>query len=129
MPPMGEVLRELAEGYRTLADARCEVAIAGEPSEPPAKAGLAVIRTAQEALTNARKHAPGADVTIDLRYAGGWCELEVGDSGGTGEAGPLATSGARYGLVGMRERAELIGGTLDAGPEDKGFRVLLRVPL
>jgi signal transduction histidine kinase len=129
IPPMDEVLRELAEEHRTLADARCVVHISGEPAELPPKAGLAVIRTAQEALTNVRKHAPGADVTIDLGYAGGWCELKVTDSGRTGEPGSLAASGGGYGLVGMRERAELIGGTLDAGPAEKGFRVLLRVPL
>jgi signal transduction histidine kinase len=129
IPPMDEVLRELAEEHRTLADARCEVSIAGEPGELQPKAGLAVIRTTQEALTNVRKHAPGADVAIGLRYLNGWCELEVTDSGGTREPGPLATSGGGYGLVGMRERAELIGGTLDAGPAGKGFRVLLWVPL
>jgi signal transduction histidine kinase len=129
IPPIDEVLRELADEHRAVADARCEVTIAGDPREIPGKAGLAVIRTAQEALTNARKHAPRADVAIDLRYTGGWCELQVTDSGSEDRPGPLAASGGGYGLVGMRERAELIGGTLSAGPEGKGFRVLLRVPL
>lgn len=129
IPPMDEVLRELADEHRVLGDARCEVTIAGLPRELDAKAGLAVIRTAQEALTNVRKHAPGADVTVELRYLDAWCELEVADTGGTGEPGPLASLGSGYGLVGMRERAELIGGTLEAGPDGKGFRVLLRVPL
>ena len=103
--------------------------ISGERRDLPAKAGLAVIRTAQEALTNARKHAPGASVTIALRYSSGWCELHVTDTGRTREPGPLAASGGGYGLVGMRERAELIGGTLEAGPAGEGFSVLLRVPL
>jgi signal transduction histidine kinase len=128
-PPLDDALRELAAEHRTLTDARCEVTVTGEPADPPAKAGLAVIRTAQEALTNVRKHAPGADVAIGVRYAGGWCELEVTDSGGADRPAPLAGSGGGYGLVGMRERAELIGGTLDAAPMEKGFRVLLRVPL
>jgi signal transduction histidine kinase len=127
IPPMDVVLRELAEEHRVLAEVVCEVTIEGEPRELPAVAGLAVIRTAQEALTNVRKHAPGAAVTIALRYTDGWCELEVTDSGG--RPGPLAASGGGYGLVGMRERAELMGGTLDAGPEGEGFNVLLRVPL
>ncbi|MCE7002932.1 hypothetical protein LWC34_08830 [Kibdelosporangium philippinense] len=88
------------------------------------EAWLAVVRTAQEALTNAHKHAPDAQVMMDLRCAQDWCELEVRDTGGTsGES-----TGNGYGLVGMRERAELIGGTLDAGPVDEGFRVRLRVP-
>ncbi len=129
IPPIDVVLRELSEEHRLLADAACEVNIEGDHQDLTAKAGLAVIRTAQEALTNARKHAPGAKVTIALRYQSGWCELEVSDSGGRKEPGPLATSGGGYGLVGMRERAELIGGTLEAGPEGEGFRVLLRVPL
>jgi signal transduction histidine kinase len=129
IPPMDEVLRELADEHHAVADARCEVTITGEPGEIPGKAGLAVIRTAQEALTNARKHAPGADVAVGLRFADGWCELEVSDTGRVGEPGPLSSSGGGYGLVGMRERAELIGGTLTAGPAEKGFRVLLRLPL
>ncbi|GAA4628499.1 histidine kinase [Actinoallomurus vinaceus] len=128
IPPTDEVLRELADEHRSLADVRCEVTITGQPRELEPKAGLAVIRTAQEALTNARKHAPGADVAIDLRYLDDWCELEVRDTGAAGP-GPLAATGGGYGLVGMRERAELIGGTLDAGPQEKGFGVLLRVPL
>jgi len=128
IPPVDVVLSELADEYRLLADAACEVTVTGEPLDLPAKAGLAVIRTAQEALTNARKHALGAKVTIALRYTSGWCELEVTDSGGR-QPGPLAASGGGYGLVGMRERAELIGGTLEAGPAGEGFNVLLRVPL
>jgi len=129
IPPIDVVLRELAEEHRLLADAACELTIEGERRELPARAGLAVIRTAQEALTNARKHAPGATVRIALRYSPVWCELHVTDAGGTHEPGPLAASGGGYGLVGMRERAELIGGTLEAGPTGEGFSVLLRVPL
>ncbi|MFB9832990.1 sensor histidine kinase [Actinoallomurus acaciae] len=127
IPPMDVVLRELTDEHRLLADAVCELKIEGEPRELEAKASLAVIRTAQEALTNTRKHAPGAAVMVALRYIDGWCELEVTDAGG--EPGPLAGSGGGYGLVGMRERAELIGGTLEAGPVEEGFKVLLRVPL
>lgn len=129
IPPIDEVLRELAGEHRTLGDARCELTITGRPRELEVKSGLAVIRTAQEALTNARKHAPGADVAVELRYLDDRCELEVTDSGRTGDPGPLESLGGGYGLIGMRERAELIGGTLEAGPDGKGFRVLLRVPL
>ena len=128
IPPMDVVLRELADEHRVLADAACEVTITGERQDLTAQAVLSVIRTAQEALTNVRKHAPGADVTVVLRYEAEWCELEVTDSGGRKEPGPLAASGGGYGLVGMRERAELIGGTLEAGPVGEGFSVLLRVP-
>jgi signal transduction histidine kinase len=128
IPPMDVVLRELSEEHRLIADAPCSVRIVGTPRDLDAKAGLTVIRTAQEALTNVRKHAPGASVEVTLSYTDEWCELEVTDSDG-GAPGPLAGSGGGYGLVGMRERAELIGGTLVAGPGEEGFRVLLRVPL
>jgi signal transduction histidine kinase len=129
MPPADEVLRELADEHRLLAGVRCDVRTTGEPRHLSSGAGLAVIRTAQEALTNVRKHAPGADVTIDLRYLDGSCELTVTDTGRAREPGPLAETGGGYGLVGMRERAELIGGTLAAGPNGKGYQVLLRLPV
>ena len=54
--------------------------------------------------------------------------LEVRDSGAGAPAASSAASGAGYGLLGMRERAELLGGTLEAGPDGEGFVVRLRVP-
>lgn len=128
IPPVGEVLRELTDEHRLLAGVRCELHTIGEPRGLSSSSGLAVIRTAQEALTNARKHAPGADVTVDLRYLDDACELAITDTGGDCEPGPLAETGGGYGLIGMRERAELIGGTLEAGPNGKGYRVFLKVP-
>jgi signal transduction histidine kinase len=87
---------------------------------------LAMFRTAQEALTNVRKHARATSVQMYLRYMADDAELVVED------AAPAAnTNGASsqaYGLVGMRERAELLGGTLEAGPIDTGFRVRLWLP-
>ncbi|WP_419998445.1 sensor histidine kinase [Streptomyces boninensis] len=121
--PVDGYLRELA------ADPLVEVAVAGEPRALPTEAGQAVRRVAQEALTNVRKHAPGARVRVSFAYGDGEVTLEVRDEGGTRAAGELAASGAGYGLRGMRERAELLGGTLAAGPEGKGFAVKLRVPV
>jgi signal transduction histidine kinase len=83
-----------------------------------------VVRTAQEALSNARKHAPGAPVHIRLARAGEGAELEVTDVTG---ARPEAGTGG-YGLVGMAERAALVGARLDAGPTEDGWRVRLTVP-
>lgn len=107
----------------------------GTPRPLTAEPGLAVRRTAQEALTNVRKHAPGARCSVELRYLERVVELEVrnsrpsrGQAAGEPAPGELAASGSGYGLLGMRERAELLGGTLLAGPEDGGWRVLLRVP-
>ncbi|MFJ9418707.1 sensor histidine kinase [Streptomyces sp. NPDC101227] len=122
MIPIEDFLRRLtaAEG--------AQLDVTGERRTVPAEAGLALRRVAQEALTNVRKHAPGARVSVRLEYADGDVGLEVRDSGGSGAPAELARSGAGYGLLGMRERAELLGGTLESGPEEEGFVVRLRVP-
>ncbi|MET8626534.1 histidine kinase [Kitasatospora sp. NPDC004669] len=124
LTPVGEFLVELTERERAV------LTVTGTPRPLAAEAGLAVRRTAQEAVTNVRKHAPGARCTVELRYLDGAVELEVRNTRAPrGESsGELAGSGSGYGLLGMRERAELLGGTLLAGPEDGGWRVLLRVP-
>ncbi|MEU4493869.1 histidine kinase [Streptomyces sp. NPDC023998] len=122
MAPVEDYLQELA-----LADG-AETEVTGERRQLTAEASQAVRRVAQEALTNARKHAPGAKVRLLLAYAEAEVALEVRDSGTTSQAGELGTSGSGYGLLGMRERAELLGGSLEAGPDGKGFVVRLRVP-
>jgi signal transduction histidine kinase len=89
-----------------------------------------VLRVVQEALTNAAKHAPGADTTIAVDVS----DLEIVVGVDTGLAGVavgvsgLSRSGGGYGIVGMRERAQAHGGTLQAGPTEDGWRVTLRVP-
>lgn len=123
---LDEALRELAAEHREATTGGCEVTVVGDPRDLPPEAGLTLVRTAQEALTNVRKHATGADVDITLEYRETECELRITDTGGTG--GPMTDTGSGYGLLGMRERAELIGGTLAAGPTERGFAVLLRVP-
>ena len=123
MAPVEDFLRESAatEGARFETE--------GEPRELAAEAGLAVRRVAQEALTNVRKHAPGARVELRLVYRTDEVLLEIRDGGAReSSAGGPAATGAGYGLRGMRERAELLGGTLEAGPADGGFVVRLRVP-
>jgi signal transduction histidine kinase len=88
------------------------------------------LRVVQEALTNAAKHAPGADTTIAVDVS----DLEIVVGVDTGLAGVavgvsgLSRSGGGYGIVGMRERAQAHGGTLQAGPTEDGWRVTLRVP-
>ncbi|MEI5098067.1 histidine kinase [Streptomyces sp. PmtG] len=120
MTPVEDYLRELA------ASDGAAVAVSGERRLLAAEASQAVRRVAQEALTNVRKHAQGAKVTVCLAYGEGEVTLDVRDSGG--DSGELAASGAGYGLLGMRERAELLGGSLEAGPDQEGFAVRLRVP-
>ncbi len=113
----------------------CNLEIGGEPRRLPSEAALAVFRTAQEALTNVRKHAEEAErVEIRLEYDPDGVQLIVTDSAGDGaeprvpQPAALAGAGAGYGVSGMRERAELIGGRLLAGPTEDGFRVELWVP-
>ncbi|MER5583839.1 histidine kinase [Streptomyces asoensis] len=104
-----------------------EVTVGGERRPIPVEASQAVRRVAQEALTNARKHAPGAKVSVRLEYGPREVTLDVRDSGGP--PGELAQAGGGYGLLGMRERAELLGGSLAAGPDEEGFVVTLKVPV
>ncbi|WP_327185471.1 sensor histidine kinase [Streptomyces sp. NBC_01334] len=103
------------------------VTVGGERRPMPVEASQAVRRVAQEALTNARKHAPGAKVRVRLEYGRHEVTLDVRDSGGS--PGELAEAGGGYGLLGMRERAELLGGSLAAGPDEEGFVVTLKVPV
>ncbi|MFI6659718.1 sensor histidine kinase [Streptomyces sp. NPDC050523] len=121
LTPLEEFLSQLAG-----TTSGAEVTITGERRQLPAEASQAVRRVAQEALTNVRKHAPGAKVQVRLDYADQQVTLDVRDSGGS--PGELAGSGAGYGLLGMRERAELLGGSLEAGPDEEGFVVTLKVP-
>ena len=86
---------------------------------------LTAYRIAQEALTNARRHAPGAEVDVELRYEIDTLHLEVRDNGPG-----VAAEANGHGIVGMRERAEMVGGTLHAGPAaGGGFAVSADVPI
>lgn len=117
---------DLADGLRSLVadtpDATLE--IDGAPDHLSATEQETVLRTAQEALTNARRHAAGAPVSVRLTHRDGATELEVRDHAG---APPPPPRGG-YGLVGMAERAALAGADLTAGPVEDGWRVLLRLP-
>ncbi|MBB6347939.1 signal transduction histidine kinase [Nonomuraea muscovyensis] len=94
--------------------------------------GLTVFRIAQEALTNARKHAGPARAFLQLTYRQDRVTVEVRDDGGgtPPQEGPPAVGPGGYGLIGMRERVALHGGTLTAGPQaDGGFAVVADLPL
>ncbi|MEU6550942.1 histidine kinase [Streptomyces sp. NPDC046915] len=121
LTPLEEFLAELVSEA-----VGAEVTVTGDRRPLSAEASQAVRRVAQEALTNVRKHAHGAKVRIRLEYGEHEVMLSVRDSGGT--PGELTGAGAGYGLLGMRERAELLGGSLEAGPEEEGFVVRLKVP-
>jgi signal transduction histidine kinase len=85
-------------------------------------------RVAQEALTNAMKHAPGATVDVDVALVGGELTIIVHNDAVT-EASPIADTGSGLGLAGMRERLAALDGSLTAGPDlDGGFRLCARLP-
>jgi signal transduction histidine kinase len=126
--PMPELLAVLSDSYRLDTESEATVDIEGEPRELPADVSLTLYRTAQEAITNIRKHAPGAKIKIDLRYATDNVELVVANGPGPGGDGPLAAAGGGYGLTGLRERAELAGGVFAAGSDGEGWRVDVRIP-
>ncbi|GHE70534.1 sensor histidine kinase [Streptomyces capitiformicae] len=88
----------------------------------------ALYRTVQEALTNVRKHAPGATASVELWQDGDGIGVTVTNTPSTRPS--LSLPGSQQGLVGLRERADILHGTLDAGPtREGGYRVRLRIPL
>lgn len=127
--PLADQLAALVAQYRAAGDTAVEFSVTGAPRPVDAGPGLAVYRTVQEALTNARKHAPGQPVTLGLGF--GQAEITVRVSNPLppdAAARPLAAAGAGYGLTGLRERAALGGGTFTAGPADGQWRVWLTIP-
>jgi signal transduction histidine kinase len=108
------------------------VTCSGEPVTLPEGVDLSAYRIVQEALSNAMRHAPGSRVVVQVAYRLGSLALEVRNDA---VASVLVGSGAReagggHGLVGMRERATMLGGSLEAGPtEDGGFLVSAVLPV
>lgn len=97
------------------------------PDNLPPTVQRAVYRTVQEALTNVRKHAPGATATVCARHEDGAVHITVTNTAPTRPALPLP--GAHQGLVGLRQRAELLGGTLSHGPTaEGGYELRLAIP-
>lgn len=112
-------LDRLAELVDTARDAGANVRLIlqGKAVSLPAGVDLAAYRIVQEALTNTRRHAPGADVDVQVAYSDDLLTLCVKDDG-PGPAGGDVLPG--HGLVGMRDRATLTGGTFSAGAADGG---------
>ena len=122
----------LVDDYRASADGTATLTIDGDPGRLRGEAAQTVLRVTQEALTNARKYAPGADVSVELHAGerpGDDLVLVIDDRPGAEARGtPLVGVGGGYGLQGMRERAQRLGGMLSAGADGDGWRVELRLP-
>ena len=122
--PGPQLLSSLAAEFVADTGVACRVTVTGEQRDLGTDGRLTLYRVAQEALTNVRKHARPSRVEIRLGYASSGTRLVIEDVGELPAPG-LETG---YGLTGMRERAELLGGTLAAEPTESGFLVELWMP-
>ena len=124
-----DALAALVEDFDRASPLAAQFALRGEPAELPPAAAMTLYRAAQEGLTNAQKHARAGSVRVELRFAEGSAAVLVRDDGATTPAEALPPSGG-FGLAGLRERAQQLGGTLRAGPggEGRGFQLELEVP-
>jgi signal transduction histidine kinase len=105
-----------------------ELVVHGQRGPLPSGIELTVYRLVQEALTNTVKHAAGASVQVLVEYGRDHLRVEVTDTGG--RAGATAGTGTGRGLIGLRERLSVYGGTLQAGPRlTGGYRVQARIPV
>ncbi|MBL1078623.1 two-component sensor histidine kinase [Nocardia sp. 2] len=118
----------LADLRKLLASSGIEVHLTGDlPADLPAPTQRTIYRTVQEALTNVRKHAPGATATVHLAHTADHLSVTITNTRPTRPAVPLPSS--HHGLVGLAERAELLGGTFTSAPTPThGYRADLRLP-
>ncbi len=136
--PLDEELRQATSSYGERYDVRVTLGIGGVPRPVPPDATIALLRTAQEALVNAAKHAEGQCVAVHLDYGRHDVRLTVVNDLADGAAA-LAEAGAinggsgtiagGYGLTGMQERLRLLNGTLVAGPRGGQWVVTAELPL
>jgi signal transduction histidine kinase len=133
-PGLGDV-DGLAAMVRT-AGTPVRVDVSGDITAVPPTAALTAYRIIQEALTNVVRHAPGADAAVHVRVGSAGVRIRVTDTGrvpwpagaATSAANPAGSDG--HGIVGMRERAAIFGGTLEAGPlPSGGFQVTAFLPV
>jgi signal transduction histidine kinase len=104
-----------------------ELSVAGESQHIAPGVDLAAYRIVQEALTNVRKHAGLVTTRVAVRYGAREMDVEIENEPGAATNGEISGG---HGLVGMRERVAVFGGTLEAGAnDDGGFRVHARLPL
>jgi signal transduction histidine kinase len=146
VPPLPEALAALTSSYRADHDAAITLRTDGSGRILSPGAEVALLRIAREALTNAVRHAPGTPVSLTLAYAPAHVRLAVTNplpssgtaaggiglpgtgSEGTGSGNTGSGGTGVHGLIGVRERVALVGGTMEAGPADGEWRVIVEVP-
>ncbi len=130
--PLDEELARVSDTYAQRYHVAVSFDSGGDPAPLPPEATVALLRTAQEALVNAAKHATGQRVAVRLDYGDADIQLTVSNDLPTGAAdavpGGLGTVNGGYGLTGMRERLRLLDGTLEAGRRDDQWIVTAQLP-
>jgi signal transduction histidine kinase len=130
MLPLGEELAAVVDTHRQRYHVPITLETSGVARTLPPDAALALLRTAQEAMVNAAKHAPGQRIAVRLGYGGNDVRLSIVnglDGPGASVRHPGSTGG--YGLTGMRERLRLLDGALLAGPRENEWAVTAELPL
>jgi two-component system, NarL family, sensor kinase len=127
--PLAEALAGLARSFTS--DSGVPVHVAATATQRlPLRIEAELFRVAQEALTNVRKHAHASEVDLALRRRGSTLTLSVRDDGRGFSPRAHRSDGLSHGIVGMRERAKLLGGRLQiSSAPGKGSRIVARVPL
>jgi signal transduction histidine kinase len=125
-PGLGAVERLVQDARRAGLDAR--LTVTGRPTELDPDVDLSAYRIVQEALTNVVKHAASARTDVHIDRRGTFVDIVIEDDGGQGASDPTSGDGSGHGLRGIRERAELYGGSAQAGPLRRGWRVEARLP-
>jgi signal transduction histidine kinase len=106
-----------------------ELVEVGDPALASPVVGRTAYRIVREALTNVRKHAPGAQATVRVEYDEAQIRVSIRNTPPNGQRGALAGTGSGLGLAHLRQRIELVHGTMQAGPEpDGGFRIEATLP-
>lgn len=123
-------IKDLVDGLRA-AGTEISLSMYVVADELPAALGLSAYRIAQEALSNAIRHAPGSTIAVEVWTTDSALHLDIRNTLGTESPAPHGDEPrARHGLLGMRERVNMLGGRLSTGPrEDGGFGVLAVLPL
>jgi signal transduction histidine kinase len=128
-PPLGDQLSALVADHHNDAATPATLTIFGESRPLPANAALTIYRTAQEGLSNARKHAPGQPVTLHVHYHHDNVAVTIiNPTSTTADGSTLGATGGSYGLPGLAERATLLGGTLIAGQDATNWSLQLWLP-
>jgi signal transduction histidine kinase len=128
VPGLADLDRLIAD--TAVAGVAAEVDVEGEIRPLLPAAEMSAYRIVQEALTNVVRHAGPTHARVRIGYRPAGLSIEVTDDGPRGQAPrPVTRAGGGHGLIGMRERAALFGGKVEAGPYAGGFRVRATLPV